>query len=247
MKTRQMGTVQDDAVFHQPRFKFVDLQVYESMYEDNRMGIFRENINPIFDRILEKIVSLNLLNIEEELNSFEFKYCKLNEESVLTLINLEFSSRIPELTFDLLSNLNRKPEYTARLADKELLSKLTRKCCIVEERNYNSQNVNQYESEYALSRRFLDFSTNQSLFLSGPDNRTLFNKMLEIFSKCRIIADGNSRNSYLRLCYSIINFLNEHTVEHNTFRQFHDFQKKDCKCWREVIIMLFSLFDYQMS
>ena len=150
IKIKQPEIVQDDAVFHQARFKFVDFQVYDSMYEDNRLSLFRENVNPIFDRILEKIISLNLLNSEEELNSFEFKYCKLNEESVLTLINLDFSSRIPELTFDLLSNLNRKVEYTGQLADKELLCKLTSKCCIVEERQYNAEDVNQYESEWSI-------------------------------------------------------------------------------------------------
>ena len=58
--------------------------------------------------------------------------------------------------------------------------------------------------------------------------------MLEIFSKCRMIAEDDSRNCYLRLCYSILLFLNEHTVEHNTFSQFHNFNIKDCRCWKEV-------------
>lgn len=151
MKIREVKTLPDDAVFHQPRFKFVDFDVYDSMYEDNRMNIFLENINPTFDRIVEKILSLNLLNSEEELSSFEFKYSKLNEESVLTLINLEFSSRIPEFTFNLLSNLSREPEYIGKLADKDLLFRLTSKCCIVEERKYNTDDVNQYESEWSFA------------------------------------------------------------------------------------------------
>ena len=56
------------------------------------MNIFLENINPIFDRIVEKILSLNLL-------SFEFKYSKLNEQSVLTLVNLEFTFNLLYFVF----------------------------------------------------------------------------------------------------------------------------------------------------
>lgn len=81
----------------------------------------------------------------------------------------------------------------------------------------------------------LNFLTNLFLCDLHSDHRTLFNKMFEIFSKCRIISEGNSRDYYLRLCYSIILFLIEHTVEQNTFDQFHDFSNKDCRCWREVM------------
>lgn len=60
--------------------------------------------------------------------------------------------------------------------------------------------------------------------------------MFEIFSKCRIIAEGNARDYYLRLCYSIILFLIEHTVEQNTFIRFHDCSNKKTTCWQEVMI-----------
>lgn len=158
MRIREAITQPDDAVFHQPRFKFVDYDVYDSMYEDNRMNIFLENINPIFDRIVEKILSLNLLNSEEELASFEYKYSKLNEQSVLTLVNLEFSSRIPEFTFNLLSNLNRKPEYTGKLAEPDLLFRLTSKCGIVEASKYTADDGNPYESEWSCENRSIGSS-----------------------------------------------------------------------------------------
>ena len=70
--------------------------------------------------------------------------------------------------------------------------------------------------------------------------------MLEIFSKCRIIqSEADSKTCYLHLCYSIILFLNEYTVEHNTFSQFHDFKRKGCTCWREVRMMAKSYFGPQ--
>lgn len=75
-------------------------------------------------------------------------------------------------------------------------------------------------------------------FISILDGKTLFNKVLDIFSSCRSLEDDqDSRdhsNDYLRLCYSIIVFLNENTVERNNIADFHAFR---CTCWKEVSLI----------
>ena len=126
IKTQQIQLIQDDAIKHQMRFKFIDFQVYDNLYEEKRINYLKENVNSLFDQIIEKIINSNL---RSQLNNFEFKFAKLNEQFILTLINLDLKTNLPELTFNLLANLKR---YHSHLEDKQLLSKLTNKCFILD-------------------------------------------------------------------------------------------------------------------
>ena len=130
IKIEQEVIKDDEAVFHKFNFKFIEFEVYDNLF-DKQINYIKENINPYFDQIIEKIINLQIYN---ELNNFEFKFSKLNEDFVLVLLDLDPKTNIPELIFILLANLN---SYTNYLEDKELLSKLTNKCCIIDERNFD--------------------------------------------------------------------------------------------------------------
>lgn len=133
IKTEQPEVFQDDAIFHQARFKFIDFQIYDNLHEENRLNYYRENVNPIFDQIIGEIINSNM---HSELSKFELKFSKLNEQLVLFLIYEDYRfNKLSELTFNLLANLNR---YTNKLVNKELLPKMTSECFIIDNRDITS-------------------------------------------------------------------------------------------------------------